>query len=160
MDAKNETITLLPPACIDLGVHYYQPLLPFEPDVEVLSCDSRVLHDVQVDYMDADVSIEKCEVEIIDCRTEYGQCFRGYRLVSLEGMNAKTRILPPSEESGIPNAEVKGVLVIEDFWGRRAYIIDRWYDTQKEKNHDLDYDSSPDLIAALHLLTRPIIRGM
>lgn len=160
MNAKEQKITLMPPACIDMGVHFYQPLLPFEPDVEVVSSTNKELREVMVNYLDADVQIEKCEVEIVDCRTEYGQCFRAYRLLSLEGLSARTHILPASEEGGLPNAEIKGVVVIEDYWGRRPYIIDRWYDTEKERDHDLDYDTSPDLIAAMHLLTRPVLRGI
>lgn len=39
-------------------------------------------------------------------------------------------------------------------------MIDKWYDDDKTRDHDIEYDDPPDLVPALALLFRPHVRDL
>ena len=60
----------------------------------------------------------------------------------------------------IPDNTIRGTLTVDDGQSWWRYVIDKWYDDGKTRDHDIEYDDPPDLVPALALLFRPHVRDL
>lgn len=159
MNENHQEIILYPPTRIEPNVCFMQAALPFAEDVFIDASELVVQKEVFIPYADCDIWIGSCEIAILHAHTRYGHWFRAYRILRLSDLSAETVVKESYDTSYIPKLHIDGILSVEDMEGIHLYIIDRWYDSEAEKQADgEDYRRLPDLLAMIHMMTRPLLR--
>lgn len=130
---------------------------PYPPDVHIEWVERKEYECIDLSYEDVAVIIDHCKIELVHGETKYGQCFRSYRILTIDGMRVMTYPCHHYPIFLIPDNMIKGTLLVDDGRERHRYIIDRWYDCDKTRNHDIHYNDPPDIVPALALLFRPYL---
>lgn len=152
------TYRIYPPGRVHTEIERDPEEYPYPPDVRIAWAERKEYSNIDLSYDDLSVAIESCVVEIVHGETEYGQCFRAYRITKIEGLRAIEYASNHYPIFLTPNNMIRGTLIVDDGRDWWRYIIDKWYDCDKTRDHDIGYDDPPDLVPALALLFKPYLR--
>lgn len=160
MSERDIIYRILPPAMILTTVERQPEEYPYPPDVYIREVERRELAGVEINYDELNITIGSCTVEIVHGETEYGQCFRAFRIVAINDMRAMEYADNCYPIFLIPDNTIRGTLTVDDGQSWWRYVIDKWYDDDETRDHDIEYDDPPDLVPALALLFRPHVRDL
>lgn len=136
----------------------YEPELPYPPDIFICDVFRRQIQDVQIAYADMAVAINRCTVELVYGKTDIGEVFRAYRICKIDSLTATDY---PDHKYPVYLEcanECLGELIVRDGDNAWYYLIDRWYMTETEAYFADNFETDPDLLAAIHQMTIPLLR--